>query len=168
METNNDTMTTGVHARTPRLLLVDDEPMLQFTLRLMLEEFFEVVVADSGDQARLAIEAAPRFDVVLSDLQMPGGSGQDLYIWAVQAHPELAGRFVFMTGGACSDSARGVPRAARRHQRGEAFRIRRPDGGRRAGHARRQWAGRVRVARQPSPHAARRARGVPANLISPR
>ena len=106
METNNDTMTTGVHARTPRLLLVDDEPMLQFTLRLMLEEFFEVVVADSGDQARLAIEAAPRFDVVLSDLQMPGGSGQDLYLWAVQAHPELAGRFVFMTGGACSDSAR--------------------------------------------------------------
>ena len=72
MEINNDKTTTGVHARTPRLLLVDDEPMLQFTLRLMLEEFFEVVVADSGDQARLAIEAAPRFDVVLSDLQMPG------------------------------------------------------------------------------------------------
>ena len=107
METSpDDTTTTGVHARTPRLLLVDDEPMLQFTLRLMLEEFFEVVVADSGDQARLQIEAAPRFDVVLSDLQMPGGSGQDLYLWAVQAHPELAGRFVFMTGGAYSESAR--------------------------------------------------------------
>ena len=106
METNNDTMTTGVHARTPRLLLVDDEPMLQFTLRLMLEEFFEVVVADSGDQARLAIEAAPRFDVVLSDLQMPGGSGQDLYLWAVKAYPELAGRFVFMTGGAFTPKAR--------------------------------------------------------------
>jgi len=107
MEINvDDTTTTGVHARTPRLLLVDDEPMLQFTLRLMLEEFFEVVVADSGDHARLEIEATPRFDVVLSDLQMPGGSGQDLYIWAIQAHPELAGRFVFMTGGACSDGAR--------------------------------------------------------------
>ncbi|MCA9533954.1 MAG: response regulator [Myxococcales bacterium] len=106
MEPNDNKPATGVRARTPRLLLVDDEPMLQFTLRLMLEEFFEVVVADSGDQARAIIEAEPRFDVVLSDLQMPGGSGQDLHLWATQARPELAGRFIFMTGGACSESAR--------------------------------------------------------------
>lgn len=106
MELNDNKQSTGVRLRAPRLLLVDDEPMLQFTLRLMLEEFYEVVVADSGDQARDAIEAQPRFDVVLTDLQMPGGSGQDLYLWAKQTHPELEGRFVFMTGGACSESAR--------------------------------------------------------------
>jgi DNA-binding NtrC family response regulator len=103
---SNDINKTGVRARVPRLLLVDDEPMLQFTLRLMLEDFFEVVLADSGDQARAAIEADPRFDVVLSDLQMPGGSGQDLHGWVAEAHPTLLDGFVFMTGGACSDAAR--------------------------------------------------------------
>ena len=106
MESTNDKQSTGIRSRVPRLLLVDDEPMLQFTLRLMLEEFFEVEVADSGHQAQTVIDAQPHFDVVLTDLQMPGGSGQDLYQWAAKAHPELLGGFVFMTGGACSDAAR--------------------------------------------------------------
>ena len=106
MESNDDKMLTGVRERAPRLLLVDDEPMLQFTLRLMLEEFFEVEVAASGQEAQATIESQPRFDVVLTDLQMPGGSGQELYLWAAEAQPELLGRFVFMTGGACSESAR--------------------------------------------------------------
>jgi DNA-binding NtrC family response regulator len=105
MEQNENTITGG-RARAKRLLLVDDEPMLRFTLRLMLEDSFEVVVADSAAQARLEIDAAPRFDVVLSDMQMPGATGQDLYRWAVEMHPELAGRFVFMTGGACTEASR--------------------------------------------------------------
>ena len=105
MSTTNTNRTTGTRARLRRLLLVDDEPMLQFTLKLMLEEFFDVVVASSGNEGRALIEAAPDFDVVLSDLQMPGGSGQQLHAWVAEAHPKLAGHFVFMTGGACTDSA---------------------------------------------------------------
>ena len=65
MESTNDKQSTGIRSRVPRLLLVDDEPMLQFTLRLMLEEFFEVEVADSGHQAQTVIDAQPHFDVVL-------------------------------------------------------------------------------------------------------
>jgi CheY-like chemotaxis protein len=46
------------------------------------------------------------FDVVLCDLQMPEMSGSELYETVRQRWPELAQRFIFITGGACSPEAR--------------------------------------------------------------
>jgi len=46
------------------------------------------------------------FDVVLCDLQMPEMSGSELYETVRQRWPELAQRFIFITGGACSQEAR--------------------------------------------------------------
>jgi signal transduction histidine kinase/EAL domain-containing protein (putative c-di-GMP-specific phosphodiesterase class I) len=62
----------------PRVLLVDDDPSLRKMMsRFLKRSAFEVVEADCG---RVALQevAARRFDVILSDIHMPDGSGLDL------------------------------------------------------------------------------------------
>lgn len=63
-------------APTPlaKVLCVDDDPGLLRSLRWLLRKQFEVAITDSPT-AGLALLAADRFDVVISDLRMPGLSG---------------------------------------------------------------------------------------------
>jgi DNA-binding NtrC family response regulator len=62
-----------------RVLVVDDEDGLRTTLAANLElDGFEVVEADSG-AAALARASEQEFDVVISDVRMPGMSGVDLF-----------------------------------------------------------------------------------------
>ena len=62
----------------PRVLVVDDEPGVQESLRMLLKQECEVVTAASVDDAlRLVAEAPP--DLILLDLVMPGRSGFDLF-----------------------------------------------------------------------------------------
>jgi DNA-binding NtrC family response regulator len=62
----------------PRVLVVDDEPGVQESLRMLLKEECEVVTAGSVDAAlALLAEASP--DLILLDLVMPGRSGFDLF-----------------------------------------------------------------------------------------
>jgi CheY-like chemotaxis protein len=63
---------------SPRILVVDDEPSVLMTMAANLElDGFTVVEASSGEQA-LELFAAQPFDLVLSDIRMPGMSGLDL------------------------------------------------------------------------------------------
>ncbi|WP_213998770.1 sigma 54-interacting transcriptional regulator [Arsukibacterium sp.] len=63
----------------PRLLLVDDDPSLLRLLTLRLEgEGYQVVSADCAETA-LTILNKQSFDVVLSDLRMPGLDGMSLF-----------------------------------------------------------------------------------------
>jgi PAS domain S-box-containing protein len=97
---------SGTPMRRARILVVDDEPKLGATLRLALGDRFEVEVVDSGRDAEQRIEQDGAFDLVLCDLMMPEVSGMDLYERVCGIRPELAPRFVFMTGGAFTDRAR--------------------------------------------------------------
>jgi CheY-like chemotaxis protein len=82
------------------VLVVDDEPLVRRVLRLLLAEHHEV--ADVGSVAEaLAVLAADRYDVVVSDLMMPGMSGADLFEAVRRAYPGLERRIVFTTGGPC-------------------------------------------------------------------
>jgi two-component system cell cycle sensor histidine kinase/response regulator CckA len=84
-------------SQTPRVLLVDDEKRLLDVLRMALASY-EVTTASSVEEAlgRIAEEA---YDVVVSDVTMPGRGGVDLFAEVEQAKPLLRDRFVFMTGG---------------------------------------------------------------------
>jgi DNA-binding NtrC family response regulator len=63
-----------------RVLLVDDESGLRFSLAANLElAGLEVVEADSGARA-LELAAAQPFDLVLTDVRMPGMSGLELFM----------------------------------------------------------------------------------------
>jgi CheY-like chemotaxis protein/HPt (histidine-containing phosphotransfer) domain-containing protein len=72
----------------PRILVVEDSPTQACKLAIVLEEAgFEAETAPDAERAfdRLAREP---FDLVLSDLNLPGGSGFDL-CRRVKAHPAL-------------------------------------------------------------------------------
>ena len=56
----------------------------------------EVVVGGAAAQARLGQDAA--FDLVVSDLRMPGVDGPALHGWIVAHRPELAAHVGFVTG----------------------------------------------------------------------
>ena len=81
-----------------RLLVVDDEEVLTELLGDFLRS-----VGHSVDQARngrqaLAMATSQDYDVILSDLKMPGLDGQGLYEQLVKIKPGMAARFVFSTG----------------------------------------------------------------------
>ncbi len=74
-----------------RILFVDDEPKILQGLRRMLREMrgeWEMDFADSGAKALEAMEKAP-FDVVVSDMRMPGMDGAQLLTEVQKRHPHV-------------------------------------------------------------------------------
>jgi CheY-like chemotaxis protein len=78
------------------LLIDDDELVRRCTVRMLSE--FEVITAASGVEALGIFEQDTDFDVVLSDVMMPGMSGADLFALCYRKFPTLAQRFVFASG----------------------------------------------------------------------
>jgi CheY-like chemotaxis protein len=72
-----------------RILVVDDEHNLRMTIAANLElEGFEVVEAENGEAA-LALVQTQHFDLVLSDVRMPGMNGVDLFRRVHEQKPDL-------------------------------------------------------------------------------
>ena len=80
--------------------------MLGQTLRFAFEEQCDVVVLGTGLEALDHLERDADFDLILCDLMMPTFSGMKVYEAIIEQRPELVSRFVFITGGAYTDSAR--------------------------------------------------------------
>ncbi len=100
----------GVAARAHRgrakVLVIDDEPLLGRTLKLALDESFDVALETSGERARQRLLAGEAFDVIFCDLGLPDLSGMDVFRSISSKRPELAACFVLITGGAVTDEAR--------------------------------------------------------------
>ncbi|BDU72479.1 response regulator [Mesoterricola silvestris] len=77
------------HLPPQRLLLVDDDLILLETLQeLLTAEGFTVTPASSGEEAdELIGQIHPPFDLVLTDLVMPGKSGMDVLRAALARNP---------------------------------------------------------------------------------
>jgi CheY-like chemotaxis protein len=92
-------------ARPLRILLVEDHKDTRQALSRLLNHFgHEIAVADSAESALPIIEST-EFDVILSDIALPGGSGYDLIAEAKRKRPVKA---VAITGyGAVDDIERG-------------------------------------------------------------
>jgi DNA-binding NtrC family response regulator len=77
------------HLPAPSLLLVDDDPMPRETLSTLLSgEGFQVVTASTGEEAERKLKAEhPPFDLVITDLVMPGKSGMDVLKCALKLNP---------------------------------------------------------------------------------
>jgi DNA-binding NtrC family response regulator len=86
-----------------RALVVDDEPMIVSLLSTILRERgWDVTEAQSGT-AGIDLLDRGRFDVILTDLIMPGDSGIDLLRAAKEIHPDV--EVILMTGFATADTA---------------------------------------------------------------
>jgi PAS domain S-box-containing protein len=90
--------TGATPARGGQALIVEDEADVRETLRELLErEGYEVTVARDGGAALMALDRAD-FDLILSDLRMPGVSGPDLHARIAEVKPHLLDRMGFVTG----------------------------------------------------------------------
>ena len=86
-----------------RVLLVDDDDQLRrLTERMLRVAGYQVVSASCGLDA-LAEARRGHFDILLTDLVMPGMSGRDLARDVMREHPEM--RVVFMSGYSAAPSS---------------------------------------------------------------
>ncbi|MGE5285156.1 MAG: sigma-54-dependent transcriptional regulator [Actinomycetota bacterium] len=86
-----------------RVLVVDDEQMIVSLLSTVLrEKGWDVTEARSGTEGIDQLDRA-RFDVILTDLIMPGDSGIDLLRATKEIHPDV--EVILMTGCATAESA---------------------------------------------------------------
>jgi DNA-binding NtrC family response regulator len=95
----------GTAARRARVLVVDDEPRMGRALERLLAPDHEVAVAGGAREVLDLVARGETWDAVLCDLMMPGMSGMDLHAELALRAPELAGRVIFMTGGAYTQQA---------------------------------------------------------------
>ena len=79
-------------------LVVEDEPsVLDLVVALLEEVGWSVDVAGGGREA-LERVARRTYDLIISDVRMPDGDGQELYAGVRERAPALARRFIFITG----------------------------------------------------------------------
>jgi len=87
----------GIRERK-RLLIVDDEESVRELLLAVLEdEPFDIDTACTGEEA-LSKGCQHDYDLIVTDLKMPGLSGAQFCDKLRQARPSDAPRFLFMTG----------------------------------------------------------------------
>ncbi len=72
----------------PKILCVDDEPAVLSGLKLNLRKDFELVTAEGGLQALAAIKEQGPFEVLVSDMRMPGMNGAELLSQARKLAPD--------------------------------------------------------------------------------
>jgi len=81
------------------VLVIEDEAAVLAFLRAALERGGYLVVGAVSGVLGLEMLAADEFAGVISDMRTPGGvSGQDIYHWICQFRPDLARRFMLITG----------------------------------------------------------------------
>lgn len=90
---------------TPRVLLIDDEPLLRSVTTQLLEPDYDVQTANDGDEALKLLAGNSAFDVVICDLMMPNMDGPAFWEAIGGVAPHLRQRLVFMTGGAFTPRA---------------------------------------------------------------
>jgi CheY-like chemotaxis protein len=89
------------------ILLVDDEPLLLKSFARYLGGVcgHDVFCAGSGGEALARLESGESVDLIFCDLTMPDIDGVEVHRVVCENHPQLRGRFVFLTGGAIDGAA---------------------------------------------------------------
>ncbi|HXI03989.1 MAG TPA: PAS domain S-box protein, partial [Candidatus Saccharimonadales bacterium] len=92
------------HGAGARILVVDDERSVRDVLTQGLEAAGHRVDAASNGTEALAVIEKCDYDLIISDLKMPGMSGQSLFDSVCRRKPAMARRFVFSTGDTVSSA----------------------------------------------------------------
>lgn len=87
-----------------RILVVDDEEAVSDLLARLLTDLGHRPTTVSSGEAALEAIARQSFDLILTDIKMPGMTGFELYQYIKQHNPPLAQRIIFITGDTISAS----------------------------------------------------------------
>jgi len=87
------------------VLVVEDEPgVAELVVSLLREHDWKVDLASGGRAALEHVRRQP-YELIVSDVRMADGSGEEFYRTAVTENPTLAPRFVFVTGDTANSAA---------------------------------------------------------------
>src|SRR5664280_2200885 len=89
-----------------RILMVDDEEAIRKLVSMILTKSGHTVETTADAREALVKMDSTSYDVVLMDIRMPGMSGMELYNDIKLRRPELAGRFIFITGDTSDENTR--------------------------------------------------------------
>ncbi|HXK19414.1 MAG TPA: hybrid sensor histidine kinase/response regulator, partial [Polyangiaceae bacterium] len=87
-------------ARRKQVLVVDDDPVFSRTIRRSLKPHEVKTCAAASEAQALLLDATYAPDLVLCDVFLPGANGNLLHSRVAKQRPDIAKRFVFVTGGA--------------------------------------------------------------------
>lgn len=88
-----------------RALVIDDEPDLANAIARLLQRLgFATDTAGNGNEAVAKLEAED-YELILSDLRMPGMDGAAFFAWLGEHRPDLLARTAFLTGDTLSPAA---------------------------------------------------------------
>ena len=93
---------SGARQKRLRILIVDDDHLVQRALNRMLKGF-DVVTLSSGQELLAFADRIVEFDLVICDLMMPALSGSQTLLELERLNTPGLERFVFLTGGALTD-----------------------------------------------------------------
>lgn len=89
---------TAIKLGMPTVLVIDDDEDILAVLRKMLvNKEFHVDAADSARGA-LSKMVNENFDVIISDIHMPGFDGKKMFLFIAEYMPEYRQRVMFLTG----------------------------------------------------------------------
>ncbi len=71
------------------LVVDDDDALARFVAEILTDHGYDVVTAPNADRARELVESTD-YDIVVTDLRMPGGSGLELIGWIKRYDPRIA------------------------------------------------------------------------------
>jgi DNA-binding NtrC family response regulator len=74
---------------SPKVLFVDDEIAILNGIKLNLGRTFEISLANGADEALKMMEEDGPFEVIVSDMRMPGRSGVEVLAHAKSMQPDV-------------------------------------------------------------------------------
>ena len=89
-----------VEARPRQVFLVDDDPVFARSMRRALKPHVVRTAGAASEAEVQLLDLSYTPDLVLCDVFLPGRNGDTLHARIASRRPELASRFVFVTGGA--------------------------------------------------------------------
>jgi DNA-binding NtrC family response regulator len=105
----------------PHILLIDDEPIALSNMSHVLEREGYAVTACENGESGLAAMQNTQFDIVLTDLRMPGIDGMDVLRHIRETTPDVP--VIMITGHATLDSAVDAMKAGAFHYIAKPFRL---------------------------------------------
>jgi CheY-like chemotaxis protein len=80
------------------ILVVEDEDSLrEFLVEALMAEGYGVDMTSNGEEAIKLLDNR-EYDIIISDMKMPGISGQNVYTYVQRKNPTMAERMIFITG----------------------------------------------------------------------